>query len=477
MSVSVGMSKPTSLSLAEISGAIRAGRLSPVEITQAVLDEIDSKDGALNAYIDVYRDDALAQARQAERDLRAGAYRGPLHGIPMGIKDNLYFKGRVTTIGSGIHRDFIPQYSATVVDRLARAGVVFTGKLNLHEYALGVTTENPHFGTSRNPWNPDKITGGSSGGAGAAIPCGMSIGSIGSDTSGSIRIPAACCGIVGLKPTYGLVSKYGCFPEAWSLDHVGPMARTVADVALILDAIAGYDPRDPASLNRSPARVADGVPGDVKGKVIGIDEAFFFKDVDDAVAAVVRQGIRALEEQGAVVEAVNIPYIDSAEYALTIIDTSETSAVHHDALLSHPEEYGDDVRFLLQCGELPSAVDYVQAQQIRQQLRKSFKSVFDTVDAIAAPTLPIETPDIGQKRSTINGRPVDTVASLMRLVGPANLIGLPSVSVPCGALHGMPVGMQIIGAPLGEATVLTIARAVEQARLFTANVPDVARRT
>jgi aspartyl-tRNA(Asn)/glutamyl-tRNA(Gln) amidotransferase subunit A len=249
------------------------------------------------------------------------------------------------------------------------------------------------------------------------------------------------------------------------------MARTVADAALILDAISGHDPRDPASLELPPTRLAAHVSDDINGKVIGINEDFFFKDVDDSVASIVRHGIRCLEDRGALIKPVDIRHIASAEYAITIIDISETSTVHHRALRERPQDYGDDVRFLLRCGELPSAVDYLEAQQIRSQLRDSFREVFNEVDVLVAPTLPIETPDVGQKTSTINGKTVDAVASLMRLIGPSNLVGLPSVSVPCGALHGMPVGMQIVGAPLHEAAVMNIARAVESAKLYTLAMP------
>lgn len=465
------MTTLASMSLSALSTEISAHRVSPVELVNAVFARIDRHDKALGAYISLYREDAIRQAQQAEADILAGHYKGPLHGIPMGIKDNLYFKGRTTTMGSRIHHDFVPDFNATVVERLAQAGVIFLGKLNLHEYALGVTTENPHFGTSHNPWNQDKIAGGSSGGAGVAIPCGMSIGSLGSDTSGSIRIPAACCGIAGLKPTYGRVSKYGCFPEAWSLDHVGPMARAVTDLALILDAISGHDPHDPASLRLPPTELAGNLTGEVRGKVIGLDEAFFFKDVDSSVAAVVHKAIHELESQGAVVRRVQIAHIAGAEYAITIIDTSETTAVHHRTLRERPLDYGDDVRFLIQCGELPSAVDYLEAQQLRYALRRDFRQVFEQVDVLVSPTLPIETPDIGQKTSLINGKHVDTISSLMRLIGPSNLVGLPSASIPCGMLHGMPVGMQIIAAPLQEATVLNFGLALERTGLFSMAEP------
>lgn len=447
--------------LCDLSTAIYQREVSPVQCAKEVLREINERDAEVGSYISVYHDEALAGAQRAEREIAAGNYRGPLHGVPMGLKDNLYCRNRTTTMGSKIHAEFVPDQDAAVVEKLTGAGSVMLGKLNLHEYALGVTTENPHFGVTRNPLNPRKMAGGSSGGSAAAVAAGMTIGSVGSDTSGSIRIPAACCGIVGLKPTYGRVSKFGCFPEAWTLDHVGPMGRRVADVAVLLDAISGHDQKDVTSLRRAPPCTAHALSSDIDGKVVGVDHAFFFNGVDDAVSSVVWDGIRCLEERGAKIESVAIPQIESAEYAIGIIDTSESSTVHHDSLRERPEDFGDDVRFLLECGELPSAVDYLEAQQMRKQLKRSFAHVFDQVDVLAAPTLPIEVPDIGQRESTINGVTVDTVESMMRLVSPANLVGLPSLSVPCGSLNEMPVGMQIIGPALGEQIVLNVGTAIE----------------
>lgn len=452
--------------LSALSARIRTGQITSVDLTKSVLNKIDACDSRFCTYIASYKSEAMELASELDDEIKAGYYRGSLHGIPMGIKDNLYVAGRTTTIGSKIHADFIPDYSATVVEKLETAGAILLGKLNLHEYALGVTTVNPHYGICRNPWNTNRIAGGSSGGSAVAVATSMSIGSLGSDTSGSIRIPASACGIVGLKPTYGRVSKFGCFPEAWSLDHVGPMARYVDDAAVLLDAVSGYDPNDPASLHQKPTLLAGTFTGDIRGKVIGVNEAFFFKDVDSEIDFIVRSAIRELEERGAKVELVDIPHVGLADYAITIIDSCETSTVHHDNLKNRRDDYGDDVRFLIECGELPSAVTYLQAQQIRHKLQQSFERVFRKVDALVSPTLPIQVPNIGEEQSTINGKVVDTVESLMRLVGPANLLGLPALSVPCGVLGGMPVGMQIIGQPLAEDEILNIGRALEMSDIF-----------
>lgn len=455
------MDELMSRSIAQLAQLIQGREISPVELTKAALERVNRYDGTLKAFISRYDQDALNQAQLAEREIQAGRYRGRLHGIPIGIKDNLYIKGKTTTMGSKIHKDFVPSYDAGVIDRLTLAGATFLGKTNLHEYALGGTTDNPHFGTCRNPWDLSKTPGGSSGGSAVAVASRMAVGALGSDTSGSIRIPAAICGVVGLKPTYGRVSKYGCFPEAWSLDHVGPIAATVGDASIILDAISGHDHRDPTSLSVPSTHTYKSLSTTIRDLVIGVEEDFFFADVDDEVAGIVSAGIDELRRLGATIKPVRISALRDCEYALTIIDTSETTTVHDPILRSRPSDYGDDVRYLLECGALPSAVDYLQAQQIRRAIKHEFLDVFAGVDAIVAPTLPIKTPNIGELSSISNGAKVDTIESLIRLVGPANLAGLPSLSIPCGVLRGLPVGMQIIGRPLGEQAILNLGAAFE----------------
>ncbi|TWP32691.1 amidase [Leekyejoonella antrihumi] len=441
-------------SLADLSSLIERREVSPVELTRAMLAQVDQHSDALKAYISIYHERALQSAADAEADIAKGHYRGRLHGIPMGIKDNMSFAGQVTTMGSKIHRDFVSDHDATVVERLRRTGAVFLGKLNLHEYALGVTTDNPWYGTCRNPWDLDKTPGGSSGGSAAAVASHLSVVSLGSDTSGSIRIPAAMCGVVGLKPTYGRVSKFGVFPEAWTLDHVGPITQTVTDAAILLDAISGYDVHDPASLDLPPTRTAEALSSAVSGLVIGVDDEYFYADVDDDVAARSRAVIAGLEELGAIVRPVTIGDSQHYEYALTVIDTAESTAVHHANLRDRPQDFGDDVRLLLECGELPSAVDYLKAQQVRYRLRDQMRAVFNQVDVLIAPTVPVRCPAVGESITTLNGRQVETGDALMRLIGPASLLGLPSLSLPAGVIDGMPVGLQIIGPPLGEQRVL-----------------------
>lgn len=453
---------PTCESISELAERVRRREVTSTQLTEAALESSRVQDERIKAFISLYVDEALAEAREADRRIAAGDYRGQLDGIPVAVKDNLYMRGRRTTMGSKIHGDFVPDYTATAVERMANAGAVIIGKTNMHEYALGATTDNPYYGTCRNPWDINRIPGGSSGGSAAAVAAGIVRGSLGSDTSGSIRIPASMCGVVGLKPTYGRVSRHGCFPEAWSLDHVGPIAASVNDAAIILDAISGWDPKDPSTLRRPPTRTFDALRADLTGTVIGVEEDFYFADVDSDIATVVTDAIEQLRQLGATIRPIAIDGLHDSVYALTVIDTAETTAVHQDALRQRPQDYGPEVRFLLECGALPSAVDYLTAQQIRERLRGRLRDTFREVDALVAPTTPLKVPRIGEQVTTINEVEVDILANLIRLVGPANLLGLPSLSVPCGLVNEMPVGMQVIGRPLGEQDVLNIGLAFEQ---------------
>jgi aspartyl-tRNA(Asn)/glutamyl-tRNA(Gln) amidotransferase subunit A len=450
-----------SLPLSEVSNLIKERKVSPVELTRSCLDRIDRLNPTLNAFISIYHDEAIEQAKAAEAEIFKGDYRGKLHGVPIALKDNLYLARRVTTMGAKIHRDFVPTYDAGVVTRLRPTGAIFLGKTNMHEYALGATTDNPHFGTCRNPWDLSKIPGGSSGGSAAAVAAHLAFGALGTDTSGSIRVPAAVCGLVGLKPTYGRVSKYGCFPEAWTLDHIGPLTRTVADSAIILDAISGFDQNDPTCLDLPPTQAFGSINKDIRGLVIGVEEDFFFGFVDHQVESLVRAGIEKLRALGATVKPVKLPSLENAFWALTIIDTSETTTVHQPMMKTRAADYGDDVRFLIECGYLPTAVDYLQALQLRRHIKLEVAEMFKTVDVLIAPTLPSKTPSIGEFTSVVNGTSVDTIEILMHNVGPGNLLGLPSLSMPCGVVEGMPVGMEIIGSVLGEQAVLNIALAFE----------------
>lgn len=462
-------------SIQELYPLLRDKRLSPVELTNAVMNQVEAYDEQINAYIQIEKEKAVKAAKQAEKEIMNGNYRGRLHGIPMALKDILYFKDEKVTLGSKIHQKFVPNFDATVVSKLKSEGVIFSGKLNMHEYAWGATTTNPHFGACRNPWDIKKIPGGSSGGSAAAVASNMTIASLGTDTGGSIRIPASCCGIVGLKPTHGRISKYGCFPLSWSLDHIGPMTKTVYDAALLLETLSGYDPQDPTSVHTPTKNFTDLLSDDLTNTVIGINEEYFFNNVDKKVEESVRKAILELEKLGARIEIVKIPTLQFSEFGELVTITSEASAIHHDNLVKQPENFGDDVRFLLEFGELVSSVDYLNAQQIRRQLSNDFAKVFEHIDVLITPTLPFLPPSIGDNMVEINGQKVNFLDEVIRFPGPGNLTGLPSLSIPCGIQDGLPVGLQIMGPAFKEENVLNVAYSLEKLNLLQGETPDLTR--
>lgn len=460
-------------SVEELAPLIETKSISPVELTEAVLNHADATEEKINAYMEIYRNEALADAKAAEEEILSGHYRGMYHGIPMAVKDIIYFKDKVTTMSSKIHKDFVSDYDATVVTKLRDAGVVFTGKLSMHEYAWGITNNNPHYGAVKNPWNLEKIPGGSSGGSGAAVAAGSTVASLGTDTAGSIRIPSSACGIVGLKQTHGRVSKYGVYPLAWSLDHVGPMTKSVKDAAGLLQIIAGFDKKDPTSVNVPVDNYLGKVTGNVKDLVIGVNEEYFFNEVDSGIEKLVRAGIQALVDQGAKVKEVKIPSLKYAEWAELVTSLSEASTIHHSDMLTRPGDFGNDIRMLFELGELPSAVDYLQAQQVRRQMKLDFQAAFEQVDILMMPTLPVLPNDIGDDWADLNGKKVDLIDNIIRFTGPGNLTGLPALSVPCGFSQGLPVGLQFMGPAFGEAAILNAGFALEQTNPMKNRKPDL----
>lgn len=445
----------------EVAELIEKKEVSPVELTRSLLEHAHELNGEVNAYISFRDEQALAEARVAEEEIAGGTYRGPLHGIPMALKDNLYVADEVTTMASKIHGNFVSSEDASVVRKLREAGIVLTGKLNMHEYAWGIDNNSPHFGAVHNPWNTAKVPGGSSGGSGAAVAADMSFTTLGTDTAGSIRIPSAACGLVGLKPTHGRVAKFGCYPLAWSLDHIGPMSKSVADAAVTLQAIAGHDHRDPTSVDVPVPDFSANLGGDPRGLVIGVEEDYFFRNVDSPIEAAVRKQIEDLVGQGATLKTVKIPSLAYSEWTEYATSLSEASAIHHRDLQERPEDFGDDIRFLFELGELFSSVDYLQAQQVRRQIKQEFNAALQQVDVIITPTLPVMAPDIGSPTALLNGDPVDLVDNFIRFTGPSNLTGLPALTVPVGLDDGLPIGLQIIGRSFDEAGVLKVGSLIE----------------
>ncbi len=453
----------TGLSIAEAGALLRRRALSPVELTQAYLDQIQEHDVDLRAYITVLEAGALATATAAEREIAGGRYRGPLHGIPVALKDLVMTRGIRTTCGSRILRDWVPDADATVAVRLSQAGAVLLGKLNMHEFAMGATAVNPHFGTPKNPWDRTRIPGGSSSGSGVAVAAGLAAGALGTDTGGSIRIPAALCGIVGLKPTYGRVSRAGVIPMAWSADHVGPMTRTVADAALVLQVLAGRDPADPSTVDLPVPDYSSAMQGDIRGIRLGLPKDFFFERLDAEVRAAVLAAARSLEGLGASIEEVPLPKISHAGPASFAIIASEAAAYHEPYVRTRAAEYGADVRARLTAGRFVLATQYLKAQRARQVIRAEMDAALQQVDALLVPSTPMPAPLLDARELTIEGVTQEVRWWLTRLNRPMNLTGHPALSVPCGlTTGGLPIGVQLVGRHFEEATLLRIGHAYEE---------------
>ncbi len=455
--------QPYQLSLTEAAAAIRSRELSPVELTDSVLERVDAVEGALNAFACVTPDLARKAAADAEQRIVEGAQRGPLDGLPLGVKDLYETAGVPTTSSSQVRASFVPDTDAEMVSRLLSAGMVMIGKTHTHEFAYGATTPE-----SRNPWDVDRVPGGSSGGSGAAVAAGECLVGLGSDTGGSIRIPAAVCGTVGLKPTYGRISRRGVASLSWSLDHVGPLTRDVVDCAHVLAATAGFDRADPASVDVPvPDYVADlaaAADRGVRGLRVGVPSNFYFEHVQPEVEASVRAAIAVLEGLGATLVEVAIPYADQIKAVSWGMLGPEAASYHQKAMRETPELYTAEVRVALEAGELVLATDYINATRVRSLMQQAWRQMYEDIDVLVAPSVPVVAPRVDQDVVTwadgFTERPTDC---LTRLSGPANITGLPALSVPVAPVDGLPVGMQIIGRPFAEGTVLGVGAALETA--------------
>jgi aspartyl-tRNA(Asn)/glutamyl-tRNA(Gln) amidotransferase subunit A len=449
--------------LVTLATALRERRLSPVEVVSALLERIETGDKKLNAFITVLPERALEEAARAEKEIQAGKYRGPLHGVPVGLKDLIYTEGVRTTMGSAFFEDYVPDYSATVVSKLEEAGAIIIGKTNTHEFAYGPTGDRSYFGPTRNPHDPARISGGSSGGSGATVAAGLCYAALGSDTAASVRVPAALCGVVGMKPTFGRVSKSGVFPLAWTLDHVGPLTRTVEDNALLLNALAGYDAQDPYSANRPAEDFTRELRRSVRGGSVGVPVNHYFEDVESEVEERVRGAIEIFRSLGAGVREVEIPNLPEALKAQRIILAVEAYTVHEERLKSEPERFGDEISERIRNAEHLKAYRYAKAQQItKRRSLEEFERVLEEVDVLLTPTVPIAATEIGQRGVEIGGHEELVFSALTRLTGPTNLNGLPSLSTPCGfTSSGLPVGLQLIGRSFDEATLYRYGQAHE----------------
>ncbi len=453
------------LDVAALSEHLRAKKLSPVEVTRAYLDRIAGVDEKIRAYITVTADDAIAAAKTAESEIDAGNWRGAFHGVPIALKDLLYTKGVLTTAGSKILADFRPDFDATAWARLKAQGAVMLGKLNMHEFAYGITSTNPHYGACRNPYALDRIPGGSSGGSAAAIVARTAAATIGTDTGGSIRIPASLCGCVGLKPTWSRVSRYGVVPLAYSMDHVGPITRTVRDAALMLNVIAGHDPNDSTS-SREPVPDYTATLGvGVKGMRIGVIRELM-DGLSDDVAKSFKAAMKQLADLGASVDEVSIPTLPSANVINSIATFCEALEYHEEWMRTRPDDYGTDVRRLLESGMAVLGVAYVRAQRARAKVLADALAAMAKHDVLAAPGSAITAPKIGESRLIGEGEQrVDVVDKILRFTAPFDCTGQPSLAIPTGlGSDGLPLSMQIIGRPFDEATVLRVSSTYEEAR-------------
>lgn len=445
--------------LREVGDAVRKGHLSPVEVVRACATQIERLDGVVRAFAWTDLEGALEEALRAEKEIRRRGWKGLLHGVPVALKDNIDTRGIPTENGSEAFRGRRPERNGTVWERLQAAGAVLMGKVSMHEAAWGV--DRP---PTRNPWDLSRAPGLSSGGAGAAVAAGMCFVSVGTDTGGSIRIPAACCGVVGVKPTYGRVSRAGVLPHSWWLDHVGPLTRCVEDAAVVLGVIAGADWRDAASSEVRVGNYLSRLERGVAGLRVGVPRDYFFDGLQNGVGEIVDKVLRSMEEGGALLREVSIPHI---RYGLAAILTIElaSAAAWHEKYVRKPEyreKYGREVRALLDAGQFVLARDLLKAERLRQVLLGEVREVLNEVDVLVTPTLPMVAWPAEAERVELGGREEAVLEASWRNTFPWNLTGLPAVSVPCGLVKGLPVGMQVIGRPFGEATVLGVAKWVEE---------------
>jgi aspartyl-tRNA(Asn)/glutamyl-tRNA(Gln) amidotransferase subunit A len=454
----------TTLTVAELARRIKAKDVSPVDVAEAFIERTEATEPALNAWITQLPERSRAAAKQAEADISAGNYKGPLHGIPVGLKDLFWTKGVRTTSGSGITKDFVPSEDATVVTKLQDAGAYALGKTNMVEYAYGGTEHNDIYGAPRNPWGLEHVTGGSSSGSGAAVAAGQVPIALGSDTAGSVRAPAALCGLTGHKPTYGLISRFGVSPLSWSLDHVGPLAHTAEDVAIAMNVLAGYDAKDPGSANHPAEDFTAALRSDLGGLRIGVLQDDFIWDVTvPEVKTAFDQAVAQMAALGASTESVSIGNLEQIAAAQFTITTAEANTYHHEMIMRAPELYHPVVRRRIEAGFFMPAAAYVQAQRVRALFEERFASLFETFDLLIAPTTPSPAPEAnGVAVRLPNGEmPGRETVRLTRVFNPN---GLPAITMPTGfAENGLPMAAQFVGKRFSDGLVIGAAHAFQQA--------------
>jgi aspartyl-tRNA(Asn)/glutamyl-tRNA(Gln) amidotransferase subunit A len=459
--------------LAGIGARIATREVSPREVVDACLARIDRLDGQLNSYITVLADRARKEAVRAEDEIGRGQYRGPLHGVPIAVKDLFQTAGIRTTCGSRIFARWTPEQDATVVRRLRDAGAILLGKLNMHEFAFRIP--HPDYPLPRNPWNPERSTAGSSSGSAAAMAATLCLGTLGSDTGGSIRGPAAYCGIVGLKATYGLISRAGVVPLSWTLDHAGPMTKTVEDTAIMLDAIGGFDAADPASARTQLRPTRSGLTRDIKGLRVGVPRVVFDGPVSREARAAALDALPVLEGLGMKIEDVAYPSLDHMLAAQRTIIFSEAAAYHQAYFPARADEYSERMREQLALGLAIPAAQYQQAQRVRRSVYEQFQSILNSVDLLVTPGSPVEAHPIGQPNNVVDGVAHQGYSPSARLTNPFNLSGMPAVTIPCGfSSAGLPLSLQLAGRWFDDGLMLAAAHAYERATGWYRRAPALA---
>jgi aspartyl-tRNA(Asn)/glutamyl-tRNA(Gln) amidotransferase subunit A len=450
------------LSISELSELIRTKKVSPVEVTRATLDRIEKLNPTLNAYITVTHDLAMKAAQEAESEIQQKKWRGPLHGVPIAVKDLFDTAGIRTTAGSAVFKDRVPEQDAEVIRKLKTAGAVIVGKTNMHEFAFGGSSLVTAFGGVHNPWDIARIAGGSSGGSAAAVAASLCYGALGSDTAGSVRQPAAYCGLAGLKPTYGLVSTRGVIPLSWSLDHVGPLGRTVTDAAILLQAIAGYDPEEITSVRMDVPNYPAALHALPRSTRLGVARDFFFDGLEPEIQSATDRALAVLEKLTGGVTEVMIPARNQEELRATV-RAAEAYAYHAEFMAKTPELYQRETLGRLRTGADVSTIAYIHGRQQLDRTRRTSVEVFRKVDVIVTPTCPISPPPIADFTGDRNGS-ADFLARNIQNTSPFDVYGWPAISVPCGfTASGLPIGLQISAAPGADALVLQVAHAYEQA--------------
>ena len=470
------------LSIGQASRLIKKKEISPLELTESVLDRITKLDGELNSYITVMGEKALESARRAGEEISSGSYRGPLHGIPLGLKDIFVMKGVPATCGSKMLENFFPPYDATVTKKLLDAGAVIVGKNNMDEFAMGSSTETSYFGPSKNPWDTARVPGGSSGGSAAATAASLCLGSIGTDTGGSIRQPASFCGVVGMKPTYGRVSRFGMIAFASSLDQAGPITKTVEDTALLLNAISGHDPRDSTCVNTPVPDYTQSLKDSIKGMKIGVPGEYFIPGMDREVEEAAKKAIALVGDLGGNIIEISLPHTEYAVLTYYIIAPSEASSnlARYDGVKygyrtadaetlrdmyfkTRAEGFGNEVKRRIMLGTYALSAGYydayyLKAQRVRTLIKRDFEEAFEKVDVIMAPTAPEVAFRFGEKTDD----PIKMYLSDVLTI-PCNIAGLPGISIPCGfSSNGLPIGIQVLGKPFDEGAVIHVAHAYER---------------